>query len=181
MCKYMGLFGLTRKKDKRGATMSDEQRELSLQSRRLNAEFKRKQQELEMLKLERKQQIEEMKLERERLRLEEELSELRGEYDEENGEEDSMEKMLLMQFLGNMNKSQEQPVQQQPQQTNFEGASLSDEAIDQALNSFPKTVLKKFKGFSDEQLGELIKTRIGPYATQETINRIIAKYREKFK
>jgi hypothetical protein len=181
----MGIFGLTieKKKQIKGHSADDEARALSLETRRTNAELKRRKQELELLKLEKKQQIEEMKLEREALRLQEEIDDLRGVDDEDdNDSSDNMEKMVLMQLLGNMNKPQQQPINNNfPQETEPKGIDLDDETINQALDSFPKSTLKKLKGFSDEQLKELIKTRIGPYASEMTLNKIVSKYREKFK
>lgn len=178
----MGIFGyrLTRKKTDRPIT-DDATRQLALETRQANAEMRRRKQELELLKLEKRQAIEERRLELEQLRLEDEIAELRGE-DEEEEQEDSMEQVLLMQLLNGMNKNSEGTVQNiQPVQTDFKGVDLDDATIEQALNSFPKSVLKKLKGFSDEQLKDLIKTRIGPYASAETLNKIVLKYRENFK
>lgn len=180
----MGLF----KKNKRGHNLRDEEtRALAYEQRRINKELSNARQEIELAKLQQKAEIENLKLERERLRLEQELEDLRGDGEEMDAptSEQEMQNMLLMQLAGNFLKPQQNsfsgynaPAAVTPE---YQGVDLSDDTIDQLINSIPKKYAKIAIKMSDHQLSEIIKTRAGPYATEASISRIIKRFREKFK
>jgi len=172
---FRGLkVGIFNKKKKTNRTVTDEQRESSLESRRLNAELKQLKQELETEKLRQQHELSMMRLEEEKLKLQDKIADY-TEYEEENETEGlSMEKILMSiitsKLAGGVLSS---PLTPNSLEIDTPASpSFSDEEIQYFINQMPKAQLKQAKKMPDSLLKKTILSQV-PNADEETIQRAI--------
>ena len=177
-CGNTMVFGYTvvKKRKKSGHTLTDEDREASLATRKAKAELKKI--ELDIAKTQ---------LESKKMEARADLEALRDTlYPPTETTEESRWEQIIMGLLSGMNKSQPvagsntstmqseviPPHSQEPATM-----SIDDEELRNILDTIPKKYIKMGKKMSDEQLTTYIKNHL-PLADDDTVSRAIAIVRE---
>jgi len=177
----MGLFGFTRTK-KRGTTLTDDARELSIQTRKQNAEIRQRERELEMQTLELKHEIKMSQLQLEKEQLYDRLREYVDDDEEEPlNEDEGLNSMLLKLIMGKMatgNNSTstptqylDNPVASIPSPTPLT-TDLNEEQLLEIWNNIPKKQQKAISKLSESTLRSLIPSQFGN-VTEATTQRAL--------